>query len=129
MTVKLVGDTSYGKPVGFFPITIENRYQVYMSLFETRNSQGQGGYYAGMVPDVQNDFDDPRYVFGDERDNYLSLALNVIAPGSVAGQSAAVMSIGDRPVRAESFNKAQMKQVNPNSEFIGMIEKRHSLKK
>jgi carboxyl-terminal processing protease len=37
INVKLVGSTSYGKPVGFFPITID-RYDVYYSMFESRNS-------------------------------------------------------------------------------------------
>lgn len=127
MNVKLVGDTTYGKPVGFFPVTIENRYEVFMSLFETRNSAGQGGYYTGMVPDVLSQYDDPTYVFGDPRDNYLSLALNVLAPGSTTQGTA--MSIGDRPVQKESFSNSQIKKVNPNSEFTGMIERRHTRKK
>lgn len=129
MNVKLVGDTTYGKPVGFFPVTLENRYDVYMPLFETKNSNGEGGYYTGMVPTVLSEFDDPKYPFGDERENYLSLALNVLAPGSVSLAKSDVMSLGGRSIKVASFNAAQLKPVNPHSEFNGMIEKRHSMKK
>jgi len=127
MNVKLVGDTTYGKPVGFFPITLENRYEVFMSLFETLNSQGQGGYFTGMLPDVLSQNDDPRYVFGDVRDNYLSLALNVLAPGAV--NRSATMSTRNNSVGTAGYNRQQIKPVNPNSEFVGMIERRHTLKK
>lgn len=129
MNVKLVGDTTYGKPVGFFPVTLENRYEVFMSLFETRNSNNEGGYYTGMVPTVLSQFNDPRYPFGDERENYLSLALNLISPSSTVNNSSSVMNIGNRNVPVSSFKSTQLKPVNPNSEFIGMIEKRHVLKK
>jgi len=127
MNVKLVGDTTYGKPVGFFPVTIENRYQVYMPNFETKNARNEGGYYTGIVPDVLDEYDDPEYVFGDERENYLSRALNVLAPGSTSTQS--VASVGNRKASTESFRSQQIKPVNPNSEFVGMIERRHLPKK
>lgn len=129
MNVKLVGDTTYGKPVGFFPVTLENRYDVYMPMFETKNANGEGGYYTGMVPNVLSQYDDPTYVFGDERDNYLSLALNVLAPAAVTLTKSDVMSVGGRSVRITGFQGSQLKPVNPNSEFNGMIDTRHSLKK
>jgi carboxyl-terminal processing protease len=127
MNVKLVGDTTYGKPVGFFPVTLENRYQVFMPNFETRNARNEGGYYTGMLPDVLDEYDDPAYVFGDERENYLSRALNVLAPGSTATQG--VASTGNRRANTESFKSQQIRQVNPNSEFVGMIERRRLPKK
>ena len=127
MNVKLLGDTTYGKPVGFFPVTLENRYQIFVPNFETRNARNEGGYYTGMLPDVLDEYDDPAYVFGDERENYLSRALNVLAPGSTSTQG--VASIGGRRANTESFKSQQIKPVNPNSEFVGMIERRHTLKK
>ncbi|QNK63287.1 hypothetical protein H7F33_01860 [Pedobacter sp. PAMC26386] len=127
MNVKLVGDTTYGKPVGFFPITLENRYQVYLPSFETRNSKNEGGYYTGILPDVLDEYDDPAYVFGDERENYLAKALNVLAPSVTATQGLA--STGNRRANTESFKSQQIRRINPNSEFVGMIERRHTLKK
>jgi carboxyl-terminal processing protease len=126
MNVKLVGDTTYGKPVGFFPFTLENRYQVFMPMFETRNARNEGGYYTGIVPEVLDEYNDPTYVFGDERDNYLAKALNVLAPG-ISSQGSA--SIGHKRANTESFKSQQMKPVNPNSEFVGMIERRRLPKK
>ncbi|SEA59012.1 S41 family peptidase [Pedobacter hartonius] len=127
MTVQLVGGTTYGKPVGFFPITLEHRYDVYMSLFETRNANNEGGYYAGMVPGTVVD-DNSQYPFGDEREQNLSAALNLIAPGSVSSQSAA-SSVKDRSSQVSSFSYSGVKPANPHSEFVGMIEKKHNLKK
>lgn len=127
MTVQLVGDTTYGKPVGFFPITLEHRYDVYMSLFETRNANNEGGYYTGMVPGTFVD-DNSQYPFGDEREQDLSAALNLIAPGSVSGQSA-TSSVKDRSSQVSSFSYSGVKPANPQSEFVGMIEKKHKLKK
>lgn len=127
MNVKLVGDTTYGKPVGFFPILLENRYQVYMPIFETRNSKNEGGYYTGMVPDVLDEYDDPEYVFGDVRENYLAKALNVLAPSVTATQG--VANTETRRASTVDFKSQQIRKVNPNSEFVGMIETRHSLKK
>lgn len=126
LTVKLVGETTYGKPVGFFPITLENRYEVFMPSFETVNSKGAGKYYTGFVPDVVMG-DNSRYPFGNESEPLLSAALQIIAPGSVSqGASSAV---AERNAKAASLNYTGMRPVNPNSEFTGMIENRRGLKK
>lgn len=128
ITVKLVGDTTYGKPVGFFPITLQNRYEVFMSLFETRNSNDEGAYYTGMVPTVLEEFDDPFYPFGDEQDTYLKSALNVISPGTSSSSSVSMIA-GERALRKTSFNSGLLKPAKPHSEFVGMIETRHTIKK
>jgi carboxyl-terminal processing protease len=92
MDVKLIGTTSYGKPVGFFDIDI-NKYQMYIPEFETKNSAGQGGYYAGMAPGSTdypgfNSSDDVTKDFGDPTESLLSHALNYVKTGTftVAGQ-------------------------------------------
>lgn len=126
MTVKLLGSTTYGKPVGFFPFVLENRYQVYIPLFETKNASGAGGYYTGMVPDVSVN-DNSVYPFGDEREQQLSAALNVIAPGSVS-QSAS-SSVADRSLNVPEVNYSGAAPANPNSEFKGMILRPHLPKK
>jgi len=51
MSVKLVGDTTYGKPVGFFPIDIASKYAIYPISFRTINSAGNADYYSGFAPD------------------------------------------------------------------------------
>ncbi|SOD11670.1 S41 family peptidase [Pedobacter xixiisoli] len=137
MSVKVIGATTYGKPIGFFPIVIENRYEVYFSLFETRNSLGQGGYYAGIKPEVGYDedadasgefWDDIRYDFGDVKEAYLAGALKILAPGVTFTNSARVAST--MSVNGESFNLKNFEKMKPlkNDSFVGMIENRTKLK-
>lgn len=86
MNVQLIGTTSYGKPVGFFAIPIGS-YQYYTPEFETKNSAGQGGYYAGMTPGsatypgVQAN-DDLTHDFGDVNEALLAKAINYSVKGT-----------------------------------------------
>lgn len=131
MNVQLVGDSTYGKPVGFFPITIQNKYEVYMSMFETRNSAGQGGYFDGMAPDYMensNYFDNPLYDFGDKAELLLNKALNIIAPNStvIGGKRATTMIIGGKEVSSTLLPK--LRKVDQVDEFKGMIDDRRKAK-
>lgn len=126
MTVKTVGTKTFGKPVGFFPITIENKYEVYYSLFQTKNSLGQGDYFDGFTPDVLDSFDDPRNDFGDPFEHYTAVALNLLAPGTPVTSAAKTMSIQGRNVSTQSLRA--LKPIVDVNEFIGMIETRHKLK-
>lgn len=132
LAVKIIGETTYGKPIGFFPITLQNRYEVYFSMFETLNSNNEGKYYDGIAPTVPVAFLDPRYEFGDERDSYLSAAMNLLAPATPATSMTAtavrknsVMTIGNREVSTSSIYPENIKPVNPNSEFLGMVGTKH----
>lgn len=129
MNVKLVGLTTYGKPVGFFPITIENKYDVYYSLFESKNSLGQGGYYDGMTPDVvasEIPTSTIMYDFGDVNDNYVKKAINVLAPGVVATSQAKLSTVQERNL---AVNSSAVIQTNlDNKEFVGMVETRFKMK-
>ncbi|MFW0717624.1 S41 family peptidase [Pedobacter sp. N23S346] len=49
--VKLIGEKTYGKPVGFFAINID-QYSVYLSSFLIRNAAGWSDYFAGMPADI-----------------------------------------------------------------------------
>ena len=91
MDVKLVGDTTYGKPVGFFTFhltdypnggTTENFLaDLYAINFETRNANNQGGYFTGMIPDAPAvDYVD--LAWGDPNDDNLSQIFNFISTGS-----------------------------------------------
>lgn len=131
-SVKLVGTKTYGKPVGFFPIVLENRYSAYIPSFETLNSRGEGGYYAGMTPDFQDIgtsalFDDGRYDFGDPRESYLNRALSILAPlqGVTSSRSSSVAPNGS----ASTGKIRHLASSKDNSESIGMIETRFKIKK
>lgn len=129
MNVKMVGNVTYGKPIGFFPLVLENRYELYMSMFETKNSQNEGGYFSGMRPDVLSEFDDPRYDFGNEKENYMALALEALVPMGSTSRQAATMNIRGREVNLKTFRATQSRTADPGNEFIGMIDRRTKLKK
>jgi len=52
MNVQLIGDTTYGKPVGEMPIPI-GHYVLYSPQFSVENSASKGSYYSGMHQDHQ----------------------------------------------------------------------------
>jgi carboxyl-terminal processing protease len=85
MDVQLIGNTTYGKPVGFFDIKI-NKYELYVPQFETKNSAGQGGYYTGMTPGSATypgvaDYDDATKDFGDTTEVLFHHAVSFIKNG------------------------------------------------
>ena len=86
MDVQFIGDTTYGKPVGFYAINI-NKYQMYTPEFSTVNAAAQGGYYAGFMPGTAaypgvEDYDDVSKDFGDPTETLLAHALEYVNSGS-----------------------------------------------
>lgn len=131
-SVKLVGKTTYGKPVGFFPIFLENRYNVYIPSFESKNSRGEGGYYTGMIPDYKDDgtsfFDDFRYDFGDTREGYLNKALSILAPAGAVTAANRTSSVGlGGSTTAVKLSPLGSSPVDIGN--VGMVETRLKLKK
>ena len=124
--VKIIGKTTYGKPVGFFPIHID-KFDMYIPNFETKNQKDVGGYYAGLTVD-KDSFEDPTKNWGDSTETLLSYALNYaksgnfnIAPsksGSLASQSSRMAAkLTSEELRAISFSLDQ-------NAFQGMIRDR-----
>ncbi|ETZ23545.1 S41 family peptidase [Pedobacter sp. V48] len=123
MTVKLVGDTTYGKPVGFFPITLENKYDVYFSMFETKNSAGVGGYYAGLDPDVEGyefALGGVMYDFGNPNDDCTAEAIKLLVPNTAVASQGKVGATADR-TKSTRLHALGGKS---SGEFVGMIENR-----
>jgi carboxyl-terminal processing protease len=88
MDVEFIGETSYGKPVGFFDIDI-NKYIMYTPEFSVENSANQGGYYAGFTPGTTGypglqAPDDLTKEFGDPTEGLLSDVLNYVQTGTYA---------------------------------------------
>ncbi|PUZ19958.1 C-terminal processing protease CtpA/Prc, contains a PDZ domain [Chitinophaga costaii] len=82
MDVKLVGDTTYGKPVGFIGASLRahrNGKEIYLAdlyaiNFETKNSLLQGGYFTGIVPDqLAQDYVDVPFGNADYDENLLDI--------------------------------------------------------
>jgi C-terminal processing protease CtpA/Prc len=74
LRIRQVGTTSYGKPVGFFPVTID-RYMLWMPTFNITNATGDGDYYNGLPPDIIAP-DDVTHDFGDPQEASLATALS-----------------------------------------------------
>ncbi|PRY54523.1 peptidase S41-like protein [Arcticibacter pallidicorallinus] len=120
MNVKTVGEKSYGKPVGFFPLRID-KYDVYMSMFESRNSEGKGEYYEGIDPNAEA-FDDPRYAFGDLREECLSVAYSYLTQGSFSARSNTIAA--SSASRGAKLRALQSSRKTLSRSFKGMIEDR-----
>lgn len=54
---------TYGKPVGFYEMRI-GKYSVYLSNYESKNKNDEGGYYRGLPTNVASN-DDIRYDLGN----------------------------------------------------------------
>lgn len=124
LNVQLVGTTTFGKPVGFFDINI-NRYQLYVPEFETKNSKGQGGYYAGMTPGSADypgflAADDVSKDFGDPQEGLLGSIISYVTKGNYAVNKVRVESLNARALSADEQDEIDRK-LN-NREFNGMIK-------
>ena len=118
MEVKLIGDTTYGKPVGFFPIPIYN-YDIYPISFKTVNSAGSADYYTGFAPDKLV-ADGVNKNWGDITEPSLAAALEYISTGSFGRFSAASLNL---QMLAMKETKSANRALNENK-FSGMFIER-----
>jgi carboxyl-terminal processing protease len=122
MDVQVIGETTYGKPVGFFAIPIgkTKKYELYIPEFESRNSLDKSNYYAGMKPGTtdfpgKNTFDNVAKDFGDPEENLLKNALNYISKGNYVAVATSSLRTQATP-RIAAIN-AEL----GNHKFKGMI--------
>ena len=93
MDLVLIGDNTFGKPVGSFPLSRYNRTLVDSNVelvpitFATANSQGKAEYFDGFPADFSVG-DSPQFNWGDSRDLRLGAALQYIQNGTVSGRMA-----------------------------------------
>lgn len=119
----LIGNTTYGKPCGFWATPIgygeeqhrpKEGYDLYAVSFETVNSKKEGGYYTGMTPSVYaSDAIDLQW--GDTNDPRLGQALYHIANGTFLTTKAAPL-------------KNQALKTDIDRQFKGMIDFSRQLK-
>ncbi|MFC1226162.1 S41 family peptidase [Pedobacter sp. BG31] len=117
--VKLIGEKTYGKPVGFFGINID-QYSVYLSSFLIKNASGWSDYFTGMQPDVMiKGVDNP--VLGDPDELCLNAALSLV-------NGTGTLNVSKLATTGKTTNvKADILQVN-NIESV-MLENRLRLRK
>ena len=118
LDVKLVGDTTYGKPVGFFPISIFN-YAIYPISFKTVNSAGSAEYYNGFAPDKLTP-DGVNKNWGDVNEPSLGAALRYISTGSFGRVSFTEDEKNKRELSAQKLYQPLNSKLFENK-FTGMF--------
>jgi carboxyl-terminal processing protease len=89
--VVIIGDNTFGKPVGSFPLARYNRVlqtnnvELVPITFATANAQGKAEYFDGFPADFRVG-DSPQFPWGDPRDLRLAAALQYIQTGNVGGR-------------------------------------------
>ncbi len=123
--VKLIGNTTYGKPVGFFALHID-KYDLYIPQFQTKNRNGEGDYFTGMSVD-KSDYDDVSKDFGDPAERYLAYALNYAEKGNfilTASQSARISGLAMPSKRMSIEEDRRVIRELERTKFKGMIKTR-----
>lgn len=90
--VVLIGENTYGKPVGAFPLSSlykvleQNDVELVPITFAIANAEGKAAYYEGLPVDVQI-ADDPVRNWGDPEEKRLKAALEFIGTGAVGPEN------------------------------------------
>ncbi|NMN35942.1 S41 family peptidase [Pedobacter sp. SG918] len=119
MDVKLIGKTTYGKPVGFFSIRIDKN-DLYIPQFQTKNQLDQGEYFSGMTVD-KDVTDDLTKDFGNPAEKMLAQALYYSANNTfmaLAKDNALSSTSGAARLQIDAANEKL------DHEFKGMVETR-----
>ena len=87
MPVAVIGDTTYGKPVGQYQFSFCDKVLVPVS-FSIKNVNNEGDFFDGIAPTCSAG-DDTTHQLGDSREASLAEALNYIRTGSCTARSAA----------------------------------------
>jgi len=125
MNVQFVGETSYGKPVGFFDINI-GQYTMYTPEFYTQNSANQGGYYDGFTPGTAGypgvqDIDDMTKEFGDPTEGLLAHILNHVQNGTYSLPNQVIQSLPSRQANLAFHLNNQFTRDLNTKRFTGML--------
>lgn len=123
--VKLIGQKTYGKPVGFFAIQID-KLDLYIPQFETKNQKDQGGYYDGMIVDYSIS-DDVTKDFGDPAEKLLAAALSYSEKGTFSSSNMPnkIASVTGMSV----FETQRLNEVFDRNVFKGMVDDKLKIKK
>lgn len=91
MDLVLIGDKTFGKPVGSFPLSSYNRtlkdnnVELVPITFATANAEGKAEYFDGFPATFQVG-DSPQFAWGDKKDSRLAAALQFIQNGTINGR-------------------------------------------
>lgn len=121
MNVKLVGETTYGKPCGFITFTLSDydstgkeKYlaDLYAINFATENANHVGGYYTGINPDASAvDYINVPWGNLSNDDNLIAIS-NYLTTGSYtssggrlsSGNAGGMLKVANTPLTTKNFN-------------------------
>jgi carboxyl-terminal processing protease len=89
--VTVVGDTTYGKPVGQYGFDFCEK-TIFPVAFETRNARGEGNFYAGIPADCAAG-DDLEHQLGDPDEASLAEAIEFLRTGTCTRAASAAARI------------------------------------
>lgn len=126
---KDVADKTYGKPVGFFGLSVvDDNVELYAASFKMHNRNGEGDYFEGLTPSTNvwefKNFQD----FGNTDETMLASALSHIKSGSFTSNSLRA-SVND--LNTDKISKTKSSSAFDNSiSNSGMYKfKKENLKK
>ncbi len=91
MDVSLVGDATYGKPVGQYGYDFCQK-TLFPVAFQTRNARGEGDYFAGIPADCAAG-DDLDHALGDPEEGSLREALELVRSGRCSAAAGAAAEV------------------------------------
>jgi len=97
MPVLIVGDRTYGKPVGQYQYEFCDKVLAPVS-FTLRNAQGEGDFFDGFAPDCKAP-DDVSHQIGDTLEGSLREALTLVHTGSCSNAASATRRSLVEPIR------------------------------
>lgn len=97
---------SYGKPVGFFGLGVVDDYaELYITSFQTLNSDGNGDYFNGLSGTKKNSTDDIHHALGDPNERMFADALYHIVNKTYQSASASTRrSSTGQVIRPKAFD-------------------------
>ncbi len=96
MPVYIVGNDTYGKPMGSHVWNYDNLYAYVILSFKTKNANGEGDYFDGLAANIYQ-ADDPTRMFGDPEEANLREALKLIEFGVLAKGSRSSVPFVEQP--------------------------------
>ena len=104
MPVAIIGDTTYGKPVGAYQVSFCDKVLSPIS-FSLKNVNGEGDYFDGL-PATCGAADDPEHDLGDANEGSLAEALTYIRTGACspgAARASRTLRAQAPPIRLDGF--------------------------
>jgi len=111
MPVVVIGDTTYGKPVGQYGFTFCDKVLAAVN-FSVKNANLEGDYFDGIAPTCAAS-DDASHPLGDPAEGSFAEALTFIRTGACSANTAAAsrslraLDTGPRPVGWQALINAQ----------------------